>query len=100
MNGTIYLRLVPLTQCPAVSNAANPLPTAQVLKVHHYFGMRPRKTSLYAMFQQRDWSAYLGMGDEQEGFAITGAPSCHLCVQNFYCCRPQPFPMKKPLCHG
>ena len=72
MNGTIYLRLVSLLACPAVSNAANPLPAARVLKVHHYFGMRRRKTSLYAAFQQRDWTAYLGMGEEQNGFAIAG----------------------------
>jgi len=72
VNGTIYLRLVSLTPCPAIGNAGRPLPRAQVLKVHHYFGLRPRKTSLYAAFQQRDWSAYLGMGEEEQGFAIAG----------------------------
>lgn len=83
MNGTIYLRLVSLTPCPALGNAANLLPSAQVLKVHHYFGMRPRKTSLYAAFQQRDWTAYLGMGGEQNGYAIAGGLPPPLCTRRY-----------------
>lgn len=72
VNSTIYVRLSPIDTCPSVANAKNKLPSAKVLKVHHYYGMRPRKTSLYAFFQQRDWTAYLGMANEAKGFAIAG----------------------------
>ena len=72
VNGTVYLKLVPLAECTPVSNAANELPSAPILRTHHYFGFRPLSTSLYAYFQQRDWAAYMGMGGEDAGYAITG----------------------------
>lgn len=72
VHGIIYLRFTRKGDCPAYSNAGNPLPTASVLKVHHYYGLRPRKTSLYNYFQHRDWTAYLGMGAESKGYAIAG----------------------------
>ena len=56
------------------------MPSASVLKVHHYYGLRPRKTSLYNYFQLRDWSAYLGMGTEPKGYAIAGIKSLPLNV--------------------
>lgn len=72
VNGTIYLKLVPTNGCQNISNVGNPQPDAQILRLHHYYGQRPLKTSLYAHFHQRDWTAYLGMGGEPSGYAITG----------------------------
>lgn len=60
--------------CSPVNNALNALPAAKILKIHHYYGMRPRKTSQYAFFQQKDWTVYMGMGREDKGFAIAGKP--------------------------
>lgn len=72
INGTIYLKLVPGSSCVPAGNFRNPLPEAQLLRTHHYYGYRPYKTSSYAHFHPRDWSAFLGMGSESDGFLITG----------------------------
>ena len=58
--------------CEAHGNSHLPLPEGVVLKMHHYFGFRPKRTNLYNMFDRRNWAAYLGMGDEPSGWAIAG----------------------------
>ena len=71
VNGTVYLRLTS-KMCTPMTNTLDSLPDATILKLHHYYGMRPRKTTQYAYFQQLDWSIYLGMGQESSGLAIAG----------------------------
>lgn len=78
VNGTVYLRLT-AKKCTPTANDPNSFPTASILKLHHYYGMRPRKTTQYAYFQQRDWSVYMGMGQESSGFAIAGKASFPFC---------------------
>ena len=79
-NGTVYLNITSPT-CSPSGNAANPLPDANVLKKHYYFGFRPAKTWLYGEFDSRDWAAHLGMGNETHGFSIAGAAcACTLCL--------------------
>ena len=72
INGTIYLKIIP-AQCqqPAIQQNGT-VPESHLLRFHSFFGKRPVSSSLYAYFDQRTWSAYLGMGDDHEGFAITG----------------------------
>ena len=50
------------------------LPAGRVLKVHGYYDKRPALTLKYGVFDQRTWTAYVGMGNETAGSAIAGAP--------------------------
>ena len=46
----------------------------RVLKTHSYYDKRPAMTLKYGEFDQRTWTAYVGMGNETVGSAVAGAP--------------------------
>jgi hypothetical protein len=77
VSGTMFINIT-ATHCAAFGNSHLPLPDGVVLKPHHYFGFRPKRTNLYSMFDRRNWAAYLGMGDEPSGWAIAGEWICLL----------------------
>lgn len=78
ISGTLFVNIT-ATHCNAFGNSHLPLPDGVVLKPHHYFGFRPARTNLYAMFDRRSWAAHLGMGDEPAGWAIAGGSSDWFC---------------------
>ena len=71
VSGIMFMNIT-ATSCAVHGNSHLPLPDGVVLKPHHYFGFRPRRTNLYSMFDRRNWAAHLGMGDEPSGWAIAG----------------------------
>lgn len=68
--GVVYLNIT-ASDC----QPANPVPSGRVLRTHHYYSKRPYATFMYGEFDTLKWSAYIGMGNETQGTALTGEAS-------------------------
>jgi len=49
------------------------VPNGRVLRTHHYYSKRPYQTFMYGEFDKLKWSAYIGMGNETVGTALSGS---------------------------
>ena len=54
------------------SSQAAAAAAGRVLKTLSYFDKRPAMTYKYGVFDQRTWTAHIGMGNETQGSAIAG----------------------------
>ena len=74
------------TPCHALACAEAPAGCAgRVLKTHGYYDKRPAQTLKYGEFDQRTWTAHIGMGNETVGSAIAGVPSSGGCIGDRAC---------------
>lgn len=68
--GILFLNVTGSSCLPAPAK-----PAGRVTMRHSFYGFRPARTYLYGEFDQRTWTAYVGMGNETSGVALAGESS-------------------------